>query len=124
MAVPLNKTAQEILAKYYDEERELLFPIPSKPVYDREIKRIFTEAGITRNVVIRNSLTGEEEIRPINEVASSHMARRTFVGNLYKQIKDPALIAKLSGHTEHSAAFARYRTIDREMREEVVSLLD
>ena len=124
VAVPLNKTAQEILDKYHDDDRELLFPIPSKPTYDREIKKIFTIAGITRNVVIRNSLTGEEEIRPINEVASSHMARRTFVGNLYKQIKDPALIAKLSGHTEHSAAFARYRTIDREMREEVVRLLD
>ena len=26
---------------------------------------------------------------PINEIASSHMARRTFIGNIYKLVKDP-----------------------------------
>ena len=52
------------------------------------IKEIYKLAGVTRNIVVRNSLTGEQEIRPINEIASSHMARRTFVGNIYKKFKD------------------------------------
>lgn len=57
-------------------------------------------------------------------MASSHMARRTFIGNLYKQVKDPNLIAQLSGHVEGSAAFARYRDIDEEMKVDLVKLLE
>ena len=68
--------------------------------------------------------TGEEEKRPINEIASSHMARRTFIGNLYKKVKDPSLVGALSGHKEGSKAFARYREIDEDMKKELVSLLD
>ena len=36
-----------------------------------------------------NTITCEEEKYPIWEVASSHMARRVLVGNLYKEVKDP-----------------------------------
>ena len=68
--------------------------------------------------------TGEEEKRPINEIASSHMARRTFIGNLYKKVKDPSLVGALSGHKEGSKAFARYREIDEDLKKELVSLLD
>lgn len=52
------------------------------------------------------------------------MARRCFVGNLYKKVKDPNLIGALSGHVEGSKAFARYREIDEEMKKEVVSLIE
>lgn len=75
-------------------------------------------------VTILNPTTGKEEKRPINEVASSHMARRTFIGNLYKKVKDPNLVSSLSGHTEGSKAFARYREIDDEIKKEVVSLIE
>ena len=87
-------------------------------------KEVFTRAGVTRNVVVRNSLTGEQEIRPINEIASSHMARRTFTGIIYKLFKDQALVSELTGHAPGSRAFARYREIDQEMRREMVSALD
>ena len=40
------------------------------------------------------------------------MARRTFCGNLYKRVKDPNIVASMSGHKEGSKAFARYRVID------------
>ncbi len=75
-------------------------------------------------VTVLNPTTGKEEKRPINEVASSHMARRTFIGNLYKKVKDPNLVGALSGHTEGSKAFARYREIDDEIKKEVVSLIE
>mgnify|MGYP006946267864 FL=1 len=52
------------------------------------------------------------------------MARRTFIGNLYKQVKDPNLVGSLSGHTEGSKAFARYRDIDEEMKTDLVKLLE
>lgn len=52
------------------------------------------------------------------------MARRTFVGNLYKKVKDTSLVGALSGHKEGSKAFARYREIDEDIKKELVGLLD
>ena len=52
------------------------------------------------------------------------MARRCFIGNLYKQVQDPNLVGKLSGHAEGSKAFARYRDIDEEMQKELVKMLE
>ena len=52
------------------------------------------------------------------------MARRTFIGNLYKKVKDPNIIAAMSGHNEGSKAFARYREIDDDIKRETLSLLD
>ena len=122
--VPLNQTAQNILERYADPNRKALLPFISDQKYNDAIKEIFKLAGVTRNVVVRNSLTGEQEIRPINEIASSHMARRTFVGNIYKKFKDQSLVSELSGHAPNSAAFARYREVDQEMKREMVSAID
>jgi hypothetical protein len=51
------------------------------------------------------------------------MARRTFTGNLYKKVKDPNLVGSLTGHKVGSKAFARYRSIDEEMKQDLVNLL-
>ena len=122
--VPLNRTAAEIVEKYADENREALLPFVSAQKYNQAIKRIFLAADLTRPVTVLDPQTRQEIQRPLNEIASSHLARRTYVGNLYKQVKDPNLIAKLSGHTEGSRAFARYRDIDEEMRRDLVKMLE
>jgi len=122
--IPLNETAMAIVKKYADPNRKSLLPFISDQKYNCAIKEIFTLAGITRNVVIRNSVTGEAEVRPINEIASSHMARRTFVGNLFKKFKDQSLISELSGHVPNSMEFARYREIDMELKREMVSVIE
>ena len=75
-------------------------------------------------VTVLNPTTRVEEKRPINEIASSHLARRTFIGKLYKKVKDPNLVGSLSGHKEGSKAFARYRDIDEDMKKGLVNLLD
>jgi len=62
--------------------------------------------------------------RVLCEVATSHMARRTFVGNLYQQVQDPNLIGKMSGHVEGSAAFARYRRIEDETLRRVIKRIE
>ena len=121
--VPLNAIAKGIIEKYHDTPGDRLLPCISDQKYNDAIKEIFTIAGLTRPVTILNPVTGEDEKRPLNEVASSHLARRCFIGNLYKQVKDPNLIGKLSGHAEGSKAFARYRDIDEDMRKELVTLL-
>lgn len=122
--VPLNQTAREILDRYKDHDGKGLFPFTSQQQYNIDIKAMFKAAGLDRVVTVLNPTTREEEKRPLYEVASSHLARRTFVGNLYKQVKDPNLIGKLSGHVEGSRAFARYRDIDEEMKQQLVTLLD
>lgn len=122
--VPLNSVAREILERYKDIPGEMLLPCIADQNYNYAIKDIFKAAGLTRMVTVLNPTTRQEEKRPLNEVASSHLARRCFIGNLYKQVKDPNLIGKLSGHTEGSKAFARYRDIDEDLRKELVTLLE
>ena len=122
--VPLNQTASEILAKYEGFTGKGLFPFTSQQQYNIDIKGMFKAAGLDRIVTILNPTTREEEKRPLYEIASSHLARRTFVGNLYKQVKDPNLICPMSGHVEGSKAFARYRTIDEDMKKQLVSMLE
>ena len=85
---------------------------------------IFEKVGITRLVTWLNPKTGKEEKRPINELASSHMARRTFIGNTYKVVRDPNIVASMSGYAEGSRAFSRYREIDREIKADAVNALD
>lgn len=123
VVVPLNDKATEILERYKDCGNRL-FPFVAQQQYNIDIKEMLKLAGIDRVVTVRNSLTGKIEQRPIYEVASSHMARRTFIGNLYKIWKDPDLIGSMSGHIEGSRAFARYRDIDRDTKKEVVKSIE
>lgn len=120
--VPLTDTAKELINKYKGGKK--LLPFISDQKYNQHIKKAFTLAGLNRLVTILNPTTGEEEQQPLNVVASSHLARRTFVGNLYNKVKDPNLIASMSGHVEGSKAFARYRVIDDKAKKETINLLE
>lgn len=122
--VPLSTTAKIIVKRYADIKGDALLPFISEQKYNDAIKRIFRAAGLTRWVTVINPTTREEEKRRLCDIASSHLARRTFIGNLYKQVKDPNLVGALSGHKEGSKAFARYRSIDEDMRTELVNLLE
>lgn len=122
--VPLHSVARRLIEKYRGKDKQgRLFPFTSPHIYNDDIKRVFTAAGVTRSVVVRNPRTGENELRPINEVASSHLARRTFIGNAYKLVADPNIIGKMSGHAEGSRAFARYRNIEDETLRDVIDRL-
>ena len=122
--VPLNAIATEIIERYKDTPGDKLFQYTTQQQYNRDIKKMFKRAGLTRIVTIINPTTREEEQHPICDIASSHLARRCFVGNLYKKVKDPNLIGKLSGHKEGSRAFTRYRDIDEETSKELVTMLE
>lgn len=122
--VPLNDTARRLIAKYQDYDRDSLFPFNTEQDYNRKIKEAFRCAGLDRIVTVLDQQTRQEVQRPLYEVASSHMARRTFIGNIYKKVKDPNLVGALSGHKEGSKAFARYRTIDDDMKKELIGFLD
>lgn len=123
--VPLTQRALTLINKYKGiDNNGRLFPFFSHQKYNDSIKEIFSICGITRNVIVRNSVTGKNESIPINEVASSHMARRTFIGICYKNVKDPNLIGTMSGHVSGSKAFNRYRAIDIDDLKEVISAIE
>lgn len=121
--VPLNDKAKAILEKYNDLGDRIL-PKFNYSDYNKNIRKILKHVGINRKVVVINLMTRESEMKPLCDVATTHTARKTFIGNLYKKVKDPSLVASLSGHTDGSRAFARYREIDMEMKRELVEMID
>ena len=124
LRVPLNETAKTILARYKDYDGESLFPFVAEQHYNKAIKEFFELAGIDRIVTHIDPLTRQQIQSPLYEVATSHTARKTFAGNMYKKVKDPDLVSSMSGHKEGSKAFRRYRDIDEEMKQDLVKLLD
>lgn len=124
VVVPLNAVAREIISRYEDYPGDSLLPFESPERYNDNIKIILELAGVTCLVTVLDSIIRKEKKIPINEIASSHMARRTFIGNIYKFVKDPNLVSSLTGHVEGSRAFNRYRTIDIEMKQDLVKMLE
>ena len=72
--------------------------------YNVYIKAAFRKAGLTRMVTTIDQRTRQNVQVPICDLASSHMARRTFIGNVYKSVKDPAIVGAMSGHKDGSRA--------------------
>lgn len=124
VVVPLNRMASEIVAKYADCPGDSLLPFISYEKYNYSIKKVLELAGVTYLVTELDPVTRKERKVPINEIASSHLARRTFIGNIYKTVKDPNLVSSLTGHAEGSRAFTRYRKIDIDMKRDLVNILD
>ena len=124
--VPLVPKAAAILNKYKNCKfrGDKLFHFYQFSIYEKDLKDIFKIAGLSRMVTICNAQTGQEEQRPLYELASTHLARRTFIGNLYKKVKDPNIIASMSGHVDGSKAFKRYRAIDDDIKNEAIKYLE
>lgn len=124
VTVPLNTIAQKIVKKYSKRNGDSLLPFTLPQDYNEAIKLILYRAKVNRQVVILDPQTRREKKVSIASIAASHLARRTFTGLLYKQVKDPNLVGSLTGHVEGSRAFLRYRNIDEEMKKDLVKLLE
>ena len=122
ITVPLNDISREIIQKYKGGNK--LLPFISEQKYNKAIKEVFKLAGITRKVIVLNSLTQQEEYVPINTIASSHMCRRNMVGNLYQIVQDTSIIGSMIGHSPNSRAFNRYRRIENEVKKSVINQLN
>lgn len=108
--VPLSEKALSIINKY-DLPDGSLVPYITGQKYNEYLKELFRLVKLNRIVVRMNPLTRQNEAIPLHSIASSHMARRTFIGLLHKTTKNE-VIASMSGHTENSKAFKRYYNID------------
>ena len=122
VSVPLIQKAKEILARYDMPDRTLM-PYTQGQKYNVNLKKLFKSQNFDRLVVRLNPLTRKDEIVPLHKMASSHMARRTFVGILHKTEKNE-VIASMSGHTANSKAFARYYKVDDESKLSAIKSLE
>ncbi|SBV91678.1 hypothetical protein [uncultured Dysgonomonas sp.] len=120
--VPLVDNAISIINKYGDSDDRLIpfMNVDGKDGYNKQIKNLLQYLKIDRSVVIINPITRQPETKKIYEVASTHTARRTFINSNYKETQDPALIAQMTGHSENSRSFSRYRNIDIDILREQV----
>lgn len=123
--VPLSARALELVEKYRGKDTEgRLFPFPKHATYIYDIKQILKRAGIDRTVYVYDRKTRDYKAVPLYEAAATHLARKTFIGTIYKQVKDPSIISTMSGHSQGSKSFSRYRKIDDEDRREVINGMD
>ena len=120
--VILSDKANTILSKY-DLPNGMLLPFISQPKLNDGIKDLFKHVELERKVVRLNPLTQIEETVKICDIASSHMARRTFIGILHRKYKNE-VIASMTGHRDNSRAFSRYYSIDDEVKAEAVKDFD
>lgn len=118
--IPLCPKAQSIIDRYASLEDEKLFPFISPQKYNDYIKELFRFADITRTVTRLNPLTRQEERVSIADIASSHMARRTFIGILHRKVKSE-VIGSMSGHSANSKAFSRYYNIEDDTKRDAVN---
>ena len=122
--VLLIEMAVAILQRYHDIEGDSLFPFISRQKYNDAIKEMLAIAKINRTITVLNPVTRKDEQYAIYEKASSYMARRNFIGNLYNKVQDPNLISTMTGHVDGSRAFSRYHNIDRKLQYATVKLLE
>ena len=122
VSVPLSQTALGILNKYNQPDGRIL-PFISDQKYNTYLKELFEQAELTRLITRLNPTTRKEEQVRLCDIASSHMARRSFVGNMFGKV-DSAIIASMSGHVANSKAFTRYYDVSKELQQQAINLID
>ncbi len=123
--IPLSQRAKELIEKYdCIDGQGRLFPFVCQQAYNEAIREILTLCGICRRIVWRDPASGKSVTRPINEVATSHTMRKSFIGQAYKVVRDPNLVGAMSGHAENSRAFSRYREIQDDDLQSVIDAME
>ena len=123
--VPLTERAKEIINRYSTTSSRLsLMPFICEQKYNKAIKEMLKLAGINRVVTTLNPRTRLDEKHLIWEIASSHMARRNFIGNLYDEVQDPSLISSMTGHKPGSRAFERYRAVHDDIKKPILQIFN
>lgn len=119
--VPLSMRAKEIIEKYRGKGKDnLIMPFMNSVHYNEKLKSVFKKAGLDRKIIRYSHETNKEEILILHEIASSHLARRTFVDILCQAGEPIHVVASMSGHSERSKAFDRYRQRPEQLQKDAV----
>lgn len=122
--VPLSDTALEIIARYKGQPDGRLLPFIDTQAYNRDIHKILKDAGMDRVIMVQDSKTLETKPMHLWEIASSHIARRTFMAHIFKETGSERITSSFTGHADGSRAFARYTDVDDEMKLNVLKRMD
>lgn len=114
--VPLSPTALAIVEKYKHYTKDTLLPLISSDKYNESIKRIIKAAGIDRVVIVQDPHTRMPKSVMLSDIASSHLARRTFAENAFIASGSERIVSSMTGHSAHSQAFTRYTSVTDDMK--------
>lgn len=122
ISVPLHPIAKEIIERY--KWCKTLLPNPKHhDTFNSRLRRAIKVAGIDCQITIRDCHTGQPKQVMLSEVASSHMARRTFIGCLYEVGFRESDICSMSGHKEGSLSIQRYRRVSDERKRMMIDAI-
>jgi len=121
--VPLSDKAKQIIGRYNLPDGRLL-PLVKLDDCDYYIKKLFRLVGLTRIVTVLDKETLMEKHVAIDTIASTHMARRIFIGGLFKGGVNNEVIGSMSGHVAHSKAISRYYAVDPEQQLAAMKLIE
>jgi integrase len=105
VTIPIMQRLQKVLDKY---DGALPAPV-SNQEFNRVIKDVIKEAGLTYRIEVKSFNGGREkiELRPIYELVSSHTARRSYATTMFKMGIPTMLIMSATGHKTESS-FLKY----------------
>lgn len=108
-SVPVHPVAAAVIKKYEGcDPFGRLLPFPSLNAMNENLGKVFKAAGVDRVVSVFNPQTNDIMHRPLFEVASTHLARRTFINILRRAGVSIESISSMSGHSKGSTAIQRY----------------
>ena len=116
----LSDTALEIIERYKGQPNGRLLPFTNAADYNLAIHDMLRLAGLSRIVMVQDPKTLQTVPKQLWQVASSRLARRTFMANVFKQTKSERITSSFTGHVSGSRAFSRYTSVDDEMKLEVL----
>ena len=100
-----------------------LLPFINTQDYNDCIHDIFRIAGLKRMVMVQDPTTLKSVSKPLWQVATSHLARRTFMANMFKETKSERITSAFTGHATGSRAFTRYTDIDDDLKRQVLQTM-
>lgn len=118
--VPLSPVALNILKRYANNAQ--LLPFKSLFYYNSTIRNAMRFAGITREVIVPNKHTGEQQAVRLCDIASSHMARRTFAALAFIATGSERIVASMTGHAPRSVAMLRYTEVTDSMKRSALGI--
>ncbi|SCW88427.1 site-specific integrase [Mucilaginibacter sp. NFR10] len=121
VAIPIHSAVKEIMSRYKGKTTNSLPPAISNVKLNAYIKEVSKEVGLTDLVSLEKAKGGTNYIikQPLNELVSTHTARRAFASNMFKMGVPTIVIMEVTGHTTEKA-FLNYIKVTPKEKAEVM----
>lgn len=97
-----------------------LLPFMEAQAYNECIHKIFEIADLTRPIFDIDHHTGRPTTITLADIATSHLARKTFSQMVYSRSGSERIAASFTGHSPNSRAFSRYNEVDDTMKRAII----